>query len=133
MPHSPTHRDCQVFFFAAYRWCITHALELITADPEAATLIEEAEITGLGQFLPIEPDEPGSVALIRVEVDTEYAMSTDLTKPLLVAPLEAGGQPAGAVVIDGWHRVYRALREGRTHLPALLLTTEAERTCRVLW
>ncbi|CRK55450.1 hypothetical protein [Alloactinosynnema sp. L-07] len=120
-----------MFHFAAFRWCITRAAELIAADPSAADFTPAAGIVGLEQFLPLTPDPPDTIRLIRVLVDTEYAMTTDLSRPVLVASLEHHGDQLGAVVIDGWHRVYRALREGRTHLPALVLRADTERAARI--
>lgn len=129
-----THRHrggCQVFHFAAFRWCVTQAQELIDADAARTDLrrppgflVPEADITGCDQFLPLAPDPPGMLRLIRVDVDTEYAMTTDLTKPLIVAPLRYKGEDLGSIVIDGWHRIYRARREGRTALPVYRLTED---------
>lgn len=59
-------------------------------------------------------------------------MTTDLSVPIIVAPIAPeSGQDNGSIVIDGWHRIYRARREGRDTLPALLLTPETERTARI--
>ncbi|MFE0021930.1 hypothetical protein [Amycolatopsis sp. NPDC059021] len=97
-----------------------------------ATFHEHTLITGLGQFLSLEPAREGHVKLIEVKVNIEYAMTkTDLTKPLIVAPLPIGEEPAELMVIDGWHRIYRALSEGRETLPAFLLNPAAEEAIRI--
>jgi hypothetical protein len=62
-----------------------------------------------------------SILSILSILNREYAMETDLTKPVLVATLEAGGEPT-ALFIDGVHRLYRAWREGVASLPAYVLT-----------
>jgi hypothetical protein len=40
------------------------------------------------------------------------------------------GPEAGDLIIDGWHRIARAVHEGLKELPAHFLTTEDERRCR---
>jgi hypothetical protein len=53
--------------------------------------------------------------------DPARAMTTDLTPPLVIAILPAG---AGALIIDGTDRLYRAHCQGQPALPAFLLTPE---------
>lgn len=53
-------------------------------------------------------------------LDWEYAKTTDLTKPLLIIPF--GEQEI--LIIDGWHRLARAVLEGIEELPMVLLTQE---------
>src|SRR4051812_35786704 len=40
-------------------------------------------------------------------------------------------EPGNRLVIDGWHRIHRAITEGLEELPAILLTATDERTCRL--
>lgn len=51
------------------------------------------------------------------ELNEAYAMTTDLTKPLLFAPLVDK-----ICLIDGWHRLFRAVSETVDILPAYFLT-----------
>lgn len=132
MTHPPLHEKCQIFRFMIWQWCIDTAEELIQVDPTAAELVPEGDITRLGKFLPLNPDPPGIVPLVRVHVDVEYAMTVDLDKPVIAARLVSeSGKDGGVIVIDGWHRVFRALWEGREHLPTYLLSAEAEQACRI--
>jgi hypothetical protein len=132
MTHPASHRDCQVFQFLARAWCVTRARELIEADSTAAEHIPDADITGLDGFLDLTPPTPGNVRLFVVEVDKEYALTrTDLEVPILLVRIVHEGDDLGCMVIDGWHRVYRARVEGRTSLPACLLHAEIERTARL--
>lgn len=135
MKHSPTHEGCQVFHFAAWRWCITRAHELLEVHESVATFYEHAPLGDLDQFLPLKPAPAGHVKLIEVKVDVEYAMTkTDLSKPIIVAPLLGPpGVDFGRMPIDGWHRIYRALAEGRSTLPAYLLNEAAEQAIRIPW
>lgn len=60
-------------------------------------------------------------------LDRAYAMTTDLTKPLIVAQLIITGHPPSPLLIDGIHRLHRAWREHVPQLPAYLLTAEESR------
>ncbi len=55
----------------------------------------------------------------RIEVSRKHALSSkiDVTVPVIIADLGLSNY----VVIDGWHRVYRAKVDGITHLPYHLL------------
>ncbi|SDC25328.1 hypothetical protein [Actinokineospora iranica] len=117
-PHPATHIGCHVFTFGTDRWCVTLAQELIAADPTAAEPHPHVGIGDLGVFL-------GGL----VRIDPDHAMTRDLSLPLLIAPLPIG-QGSVHVLIDGWHRVYRALSEGLTDLPAYVLTAATEQAAR---
>jgi len=57
--------------------------------------------------------------------DRGYAMTTDLAQPVLIATLPATGGPPCPLLIDGTHRLYKAIVHGCTHLPSWVFT-EAE-------
>ncbi|MFE5214058.1 MULTISPECIES: hypothetical protein [unclassified Streptomyces] len=50
-----------------------------------------------------------------------HAMQTDLDKPVIIATMEFDGR-AAVLLIDGLHRMYRAMVEARVTLPAHTLT-----------
>ncbi|MGW6202123.1 hypothetical protein ACWF9B_00485 [Streptomyces sp. NPDC055089] len=54
--------------------------------------------------------------------NAEHALHTDLSNPVIIATMEFDGHPA-ILLIDGVHRMYRAMTEGRATLPAYTLTT----------
>lgn len=54
------------------------------------------------------------------DLNEEYAKTVDLSKPILFVPFEGGT----SVLIDGWHRLYRAVSEGVSSLPCYELTPE---------
>jgi hypothetical protein len=56
--------------------------------------------------------------------DRDYAMTTDLSEPLLVAALRSEEGEEFPLLIDGTHRLYRAFVEGVNELPAYLLSIE---------
>lgn len=125
---------CQFFQFAVSRWCISHARELIEADPDAARLVEDIEIEPFRQFLPLDKPRPGFIKLIEVRVDAAYAATTDLARPIMLAPIISdSGERFGGVVIDGWHRVYRALTDGVVELPGYVLTEATSRAVLMHW
>jgi hypothetical protein len=50
-------------------------------------------------------------------------MTANLDTPVIIATLTSpGGEMAGPLLIDGCHRLYKAARLGREHLPSLVLT-----------
>lgn len=53
-------------------------------------------------------------------IDLDYARTTDLARPLLLIPF---GE-SEILLIDGWHRLARAVLEGVEELPMYLLTEE---------
>ena len=53
----------------------------------------------------------------------QYAMTTDPGEPAVLATLVGpAGEPAGPLLIDGCHRLYKAARLSREHLPSFVLT-----------
>ena len=132
MKHPLTHLGCEVFHFVHLRWCVTRAHELLEVHESVAEFHEHAPLARLDNFLPLTSAADGFVKLVEFDVDVEYAMTkTDLSKPIIVVPLSVRGKPAGAIPIDGWHRIYRALRDERESLPAYLLNSTAEEAIRI--
>lgn len=103
----------QEFVFGIWRYDIDLAQDLIAASPRATRLIDVPQLASMF-----------SLGIIRV--DEAYARSADLAVPLIVAPLPDEGH----LVIDGWHRIWRALQEGVATLPAYLLTAEETKAVR---
>ncbi|MFF9178668.1 hypothetical protein [Streptomyces sp. NPDC014793] len=50
-------------------------------------------------------------------------MQTDLDEPVIIATMQLDGNPA-LLLIDGVHRMYRAMSEGLSTLPAYILTVD---------
>lgn len=61
------------------------------------------------------------------DLDWDYAQTVDLTRPLLFVPYAGRAQ-----MIDGWHRLARAVLDGVPQLPAYLLTQEEADDCLAL-
>jgi hypothetical protein len=72
-----------------------------------------------------DPGSPQRICLIGPgsEFDPGHAMTTDPGDPVIIATVTtAAGEPAGPLLIDGCHRLYKAAVTGREHLPSLWLT-----------
>lgn len=63
-----------------------------------------------------------------IKIDDAHAVKADLTRPLLAVPIPDADTP---LVIDGWHRIHRALTTGVDELPVILLDERDERACRI--
>lgn len=101
----------EVFQMMAWRWDITTAKKLTRARTPQGR-IEPREWAGM---------------LRLVSINTEHAAQVDLSEPLIVATVPNGGM----LIIDGWHRLYKALTTGVAELPAVVLTAEEELACRI--
>ncbi|MET7397357.1 hypothetical protein ABZS66_28115 [Dactylosporangium sp. NPDC005572] len=100
----------EVFHFLAWAWDVTAGNAIAAEYP-----VRRVDVTVLA----------GIVQLIGV--NRARAGAADLSRPLLIAPISG----AGLFVIDGWHRITRALAEHVTHLPARLLTEADEARIRL--
>ncbi|WP_433435365.1 hypothetical protein [Nonomuraea sp. CA-141351] len=101
----------EMFQLMAWRWNVSHAKKL-TADRTPGGRVEVAAWAGLLQL---------------IHIDDEHAQQVDLSEPLIVVPVPNGG----LLVIDGWHRIRKALTSGVKHLLAHVLSVEEELACRV--
>ncbi|WP_031520633.1 hypothetical protein [Streptomyces sp. NRRL F-5123] len=103
----------EYFQFLGYRWNVVHA-KTIAADLPVGTVDVRPFFASLGF----------------VRIDADHVPHVDLTKPLILVRIaELGG---AALLIDGWHRVARARRDGVSELPCVVLDTTQERTVRLL-
>ena len=99
-----------IFTFGAYRWNITAAEQLLAGRP-------------VEHYAPV---KKAAALLFMVYIDEAHAATVDLAKPLIIAPVNN----VGHIVIDGWHRIYKAHNEGIETLPAHVLTAEEEHQIR---
>ena len=102
----------EVFYFLGYAWDIERAWGIIGARKPNVRV----RVRGLAALREM------------IEVDTEYAETADLKRPLILVPLPDAW---GDFVVDGWHRVHRAALDHVETLPGHLLTyPEARRVCK---
>jgi hypothetical protein len=104
----------EVYTFLATRWDVGKAHEMI----EAGDILREGPL-----------DLSGPVSLLGLHhVDKEYAdklTETDLERPVVLAVQDAPDDSGPfTMLIDGWHRVWKAHELGRDTLPAVMLDGE---------
>jgi hypothetical protein len=108
--HAELESGREIFRFGYWAWDITAGLALVADQQPVPTDI--TVVRGIASLIRINPAQ---------------VARADLTRPLLVAPILG----AGLFIIDGWHRVHRALQTDVSHLPARLLTEDDERAIRL--
>lgn len=111
MTTTEPQEDRDYFSFLTYTWDVTAAAALATDLP-----VQPFTVRSAFQVLPF------------VRVDEEHAKGVDLSLPLLTVHLK---EVDSAFVIDGWHRLHRAAKEGVESLPCKLLTDAQERQVRL--
>lgn len=125
-PRPPAAKPQQWFTLRPWLFDVTLATWLLRAAPRPARPLPVEPWARAG-LLPAPGGSPHTVSLIGPgpDFDPQYAMTTDLDEPLIIASVTADGtgQPY-PLLIDGCHRLYKAARLGREHLPSLVLTTE---------
>lgn len=102
---------------ATFVWNVTRAWQFVSDAPRPPDYFR--------------PSEQGVTAAHLSErypsLDWEYARGTDLSKPLLFVPYQGRAQ-----LIDGWHRLAKAVLEGIEELPAYLLTEAESEACLIV-
>ena len=99
-------RPREVYAFGRYRWDIDAALAIVAdGRPSFAVPVDQlARVLGL------------------MRIDREHVETTDVSRPILLAPLPG---TTSVLPIDGWHRIARAVQLDLAELQAYVLT-EAE-------
>lgn len=124
-PPAPDRPARQWFRFGPWIYDVDAATRMLRAaprPPQPLPVTDWARAYGLAR----DPSsDPHAISLLGPGpgFDPGYAMTTSLDDPLIIATLAtAGGQPAGPLLIDGCHRLYKAAQLGREHLPSFVLT-----------
>jgi hypothetical protein len=121
----PTERRNQgVFQFGPWVFNVDRALQLITEQPR---ITHRLPVEAWARFYGLaEPEHEHAIPLISPgpTFDRDYAMTTDLGEPVVVATLRDADGYESPLLIDGCHRLYRAYVQGVEHLPAYLLDAE---------
>jgi hypothetical protein len=96
----------------AYAWDVTAALQRAETLP-----VQRLDAAPLFPWLSV------------IGIDAVHAAEVDLDRPILVA--RVADMDGVSLVIDGWHRLFRARLEGLTHLPCHVLDERQEFEIRV--
>jgi hypothetical protein len=121
---NPEHHHEQRFHFGPWVFNVDQAETIIAERPrETHVLPVESWARAYGLD---EPEDTHRISLIGPgpDFDRAYAMTSDLTVPVIIATLHSEETGDGPLLIDGTHRLYRAHIEGMTELPAYVLSVE---------
>jgi len=99
-----------------YHWSVAEAKRIA----EATATLGEISLSETGMNL-------ARIRQLYPDLDEKRALTRDLTVPLLFLPFY--GQH---VLIDGWHRTYKALLTGVDILPCYLLTEQDANACLII-
>ncbi len=117
----PGERLPQAYLYNGQSWDVEKARALVVGRQPDVLLLDE---------------DLAEQSKEQLDVDPEWALlHADLSDPVIVIPLPAElfedfGSDAGDLVIDGWHRIVRAVHQGMGELPAHFLTPNDERLLR---
>jgi hypothetical protein len=119
--HRGERPPAQWFRFGGWIFDIDRAQAVLAQSPrEPKPLAVMPWVRQYGLDLLGEPSRAPILGL-GPDFDREYAMTTDLMSPLIVATLHLPGSGNSSLLIDGTHRLYHAYREDVTELLAYVL------------
>lgn len=114
MPETPS----QTFQYGIWTFDVTAAEQLVTATGQLPIVLLDVPMWAYACGL--DRDDPSAVPLLGPgdNFDRAYAMTTDLSRPLLLATVPTGDGASGHLLIDGCHRLFHAWSTGRVTLTA---------------
>jgi hypothetical protein len=123
-PDNLGNKPHQSYFFGPWRFDVDQALAIIADNPRPTRQLpvyDWANAFGIGELR-----RPNTIPLLGIgpDFDADYALTSDLADPLLIATLVDKEGVASPLFIDGMHRLYRAYLEDIAELPAYVLTPE---------
>lgn len=134
----------ETFRFLAFGWDVDHARELIAArgdDPEPDS---HAQVDALVRMMMrvrdgrVEriTDRHGNQFMtggVQVDLGRAEALPDEAarTAGIAVTVRNRPGEPDAHLLIDGWHRAWKAHTLGSSALPVYVLTEDEERACRL--
>lgn len=120
----------QRFQFGPWLFDIDQAQALIGEQPREAVV---ASVPPMAHFYGLDAiGSEGSISLFTpTGLDRDYAMTTNLAEPVIIAQLRTAPGKSFQLLIDGIHRLYRASTERVEELPAYLLSMEESLSIRL--
>jgi hypothetical protein len=114
--------------FGAFLFNVDRGLDTVTERPREA---RQVEVGPWARFFGFDVPEEAGVALFAPKyLDPDYAMTTDLDEPVLIATLRGNEDRQFPLLIDGTHRIYKAHALGTASLPAYVLDEDESLTIR---
>lgn len=135
----PTYRQYEKYQVLIVRWDIVRAQFLVFKHPReqtAVNVLQAAQVLGFpthddASATDADGQEKPFHGLYQVDARAAMSEETDLERPVLLAQVMLPGDTTPSIMqLDGLHRLYKASRTGRPHLPCYLLTPEEEQACR---
>lgn len=119
----------QRFQFGPWQFNVDQAQALVAESLRETKLLP---VKPWARFFGLDDPDGSGVWLFtpRPGFDRDYAMTTDLSEPVLVATLRNNEGEEFPLLIDGTHRLFRANAENLAELPAYVLTAEESLTIR---
>lgn len=112
----------QFFVFGAFLFNVDRALERLAESPREPDPIGVAD---WARFFGFDLSKDEGIALFAPRhLDPDYAMTTDLDEPVIIATLRGDEGRRYPLLIDGTHRIYKAYTLGEETLPAYVLDEE---------
>ena len=97
-------------------WNVTLAKEIL-GDKPPFCMIYPAELASIGK---------------NVTVDHDHAMTTDLNDPVIAIILTLD-EMKDMFIIDGWHRIHKAVELGVENIPCCVLSEEETELVALSW
>lgn len=112
----------QRFQFGPWLFNVSKAQELVAESPRDA---RPMPVEHWARFYGLTGPDAGSFSLFSPRnLDKDYALTTDLSEPVIIATMRTLGGEQFSLLIDGTHRLYRAHVEGVARLSAYVLSIE---------
>jgi hypothetical protein len=108
---------------------IDRAQALLAEQPRKESV---ASVSPMAHFygLDVIGNEGSTSVFTPMRLDREYAMTTDLEEPVIIAQLRTASGESFHLLVDGIHRLYRAYAERIDQLPAYVLSVEESLSIR---
>ena len=100
----------ELFHFLGYSFDIDVAKQI--AQSKVPIILNRSDIENLGGFTGL------------LNVDQDFAMATESAEPIILAFVYTSPKQGGYFLIDGHHRIYRALNAESQNIEAYLLDFE---------
>jgi hypothetical protein len=106
---------------------IALAEQIIKDKPRKAPWAGEADVALFKDIIAYPPVE-GKIYVLRISINEGHLDHVDMTKPIIIVPRPKVTLAEGDIVIDGHHRIARAMRDGLKTIKFVVLTREETQT-----
>jgi hypothetical protein len=106
---------------------IAKAEQILKDKPRKEPWAGEADVTLFKDIIAY-PPIAGHMYAFRIGIHEEHLDHVDMTKPIIIVPRPKVTLATGDIVIDGHHRIARAMRDGLKTIKFVVLTTEETQT-----